>query len=89
MTFLLSACSQTKIVSKECFGFHKSDFKVVEEHDTHGGFHGDGSYYLILDCTNNKEKALKNLADWPELPLSKNLELIMYGGEKRWNNLWL
>ena len=66
----------------EHFGFAKRDFTVVEELDTHGGFHGDGSYYLILDCSNNKEQALDKVKDWNKLPLSENLNIIMYGGEK-------
>ena len=60
----------------------KKDFSVVEELDTHGGFLGDGSYYLILDCSNNKEQALEKVEGWNKLPLSENLNLIMYGGEK-------
>lgn len=67
--------------SENYAGFMKDDFVVVEEMDTHGGFHGDGTYYLILDCSQNKEKALENVKGWKELPLSKNLELIMYGDE--------
>ncbi len=66
----------------EYFGFAKKDFSVVEELDTHGGFHGDGSYYLILDCSNNEEKALKKVENWNKLPLSENLNLIMNGGNK-------
>lgn len=68
--------------TQEYFGFAKNDFSVVEELDTHGGFLGDGSYYLILDCSNNKEKSLEMIKDWNKLPLSENLNLIMYGGEK-------
>lgn len=41
----------------EHFGFQKNEFTIVEESDIHGGFHGDGSYSLILDCSTNKEKA--------------------------------
>lgn len=63
------------------FGFAKKDFSVVEELDTHGGFLGDGSYYLILDCSDNKAKALEIVKDWNKLPLSKNLNHIMYGEE--------
>lgn len=36
----------------------------------------------ILDCSGNKEKALENLSNWTQLPLSENLNLIMYGGER-------
>ncbi len=64
------------------FGFSKESFTVVEERDTHGGFHGDGSCYLILDCSNHVDAALNIAANWNQLPLSENLKLIMYGGEK-------
>ncbi len=63
----------------EHFGFAKKDFTVVEEIDTHGGFHGDGSYFLILDCSDNKDKALEKVKNWNKLPLSENLNNVMYG----------
>ena len=78
---LLSACSLFSS-QDEYLGFSKQDFTVLEEQDTHGGFHGDGSYYLILDCSDNRETALGIVDTWDELPLSENLELAMYGGEK-------
>lgn len=77
----LSSCL-TSLQPDNYFGFSKQSFVVVEEKDTHGGFVGDGAYYLILDCSDNTEDALSIVADWNELPLSENLNLIMYGGEK-------
>lgn len=77
----LSSCL-TSLLPDNYFGFYKQRFTVVEEKDTHGGFVGDGAYYLILDCSDNTEDALSIVADWNELPLSENLNLIMYGGEK-------
>lgn len=72
----------TKVTVEELFfGFSKDDFIVVDEADSHGGFHGDGSYYLILDCSENREKAVENIKGWKQLPLSSNLQLIMYGDE--------
>ena len=84
LVFLLMLKPENNYIDKttEYFGFAKNDFSVVEELDTHGGFHGDGSYYLILDCSDNKEKALKTVKEWTKLPLSENLNLIMYGGSK-------
>ncbi len=84
LLYLLSLKPTASYIGKttEYFGFAKKDFSVVEELDTHGGFLGDGSYYLILDCSNNKEQALEKVEDWNKLPLSENLNLIMYGGEK-------
>lgn len=63
------------------FGFAKKDFSVVQELDTHGGFLGYGAYYLVLDCSDNKEQALEIIDDWNKLPLSENLNTAMYGGE--------
>ena len=79
---LLNPVSKYADNSQERFGFKKKDFTVVDELDTHGGFLGDGSYYLILDCSQNREKALEKVAGWKKLPLSENLDLIMYGGNR-------
>ena len=81
ISIILSSCA-ANLQTNDYFGISKQDFTVVEEQDTHGGFHGDGSYYLVLDCSDNVETALSNVADWHQLPLSENLNLIMYGGEK-------
>ncbi len=90
LLYLLSLKPTASYISEtyEYFGFAKKDFSVVEELDTHGGFLGDGSYYLILDCSNNKEKALEKVKNWNKLPLSGNLNLIMYGGEKDSGTYW-
>ena len=79
---MLSSCSISGGLNKNYFGFNINDFTVVESKDSHGGFLGDGSYYLILDCTQNASKAHDIVKGWNELPLSENLELVMYGGEK-------
>ncbi len=74
----LTACSGEAAADKDYFGFCKKDFIVTEE----GDFKGGGSYYLILDCSKNREQAVENLSSWNKLPLSENLNLIMYGGER-------
>ena len=81
LVITLASCSINSQLD-DYFGFSKKDFTVVAEQDTHGGFHGDGSYYLILDCSNNVDDALSIVANWNQLPLSEKLNLIMYGGEK-------
>lgn len=80
--FIFSSCNTTESVQGDYFGFKSTEFIVVEERDTHGGFHGDGSYYLILDCSRNSERAHEIIQGRKELPLSNNLDLVMYGGEK-------
>ena len=78
----LSSCGLTEDALSKHFDFKTSDFTILEEKDTHGGFHGDGSYYLILDCSQNADKARSIVENWTTLPLSENLHVVMYGGEK-------
>lgn len=88
MLFAYAGCGQqnmdtsSSVAKGKYFDFHKRDFVVVEEADTHGGFHGDGTYYIILDCSDDQEQALSIVADWETLPLSENLELMLYGGTR-------
>ena len=77
---LLCCFSYCSSIHKK-MGFNKSSFVIVEEEDTHGGFLGDGTYYLILDCSQNADKARKKVKNWTPLPLSDNLQIAMYGGE--------
>lgn len=77
-----TGCSNGPSAQGDYFGFSKKDFILIEESDTHGGFHGDGWYRLILDCSENREQALENVSSWKKFPLSENLDLLLYGGEK-------
>ena len=79
---LLTSCNIAGSGQTDYFGFKTSVFTVLEETDTHDGFYGDGSYYLILDCSEETEQAAELIKDWTLLPLTENLELVMYGGEK-------
>ena len=59
---VLSSCDLLLDIADEnrhalYMGFDKSDYTVVKEEDTHGGFHGDGDYYLVVDCSSDPEKA--------------------------------
>ena len=73
----LSSCAFDS-QSDNYFGFSKQIFTVVEEQETHEGWLGDGSYYLVLDCVNNPDAALCIVSNWKRLPLSENLNRIMY-----------
>ena len=63
---------------EEFFGFDPDAFIVVDQQDSHGGFHGDGQLYLILDCSENPEQARELVVDWKPFPLSDTLQLAMY-----------
>ena len=55
---------------------------VVSSGDSHGGFHGDGALMVKFDCTQISDSVIQQLDSWNTLPLSENLQLIMYGGTK-------
>lgn len=63
-------------------GIKMPDDSIIECVDTHGGFHGDGDTYLKikLDGKGTEKAILKIKNNWRPLPLSENLNLIMYGG---------
>lgn len=78
---LLSACSLFENRDTDYFGFEPADFAIVKQEDTYG-FFGDGTHYLILDCSQNADQAQEIVKDWKTFPLAENLQLVMYGGEK-------
>lgn len=82
LLLLLKPVSNYTDITTPYFGFTKKDFSVVDELEDYGGFPADGSHYLILDCSTNKQKALDIIKDWKKLPLSENLNIVMFGGEK-------
>ena len=67
LLLLLKPINNYTDITTPYFGFTKKDFSVIEELDTHGGFQGEGSHYLILDCSDNKEKALEIVREWKKL----------------------
>ena len=73
----LTSCNTVGNGQTDYFGFKTSEFTVVDEKDTHGGFHGDGDYYLILDCSEKTEQAAERIKDWSPLPLTENLQRVM------------
>ena len=71
----------TGYLYREC-GINENKCELVSKTDSHGGFHGDGTYSAVYDCTACKDYILKIVQKWNRFPLSENLELILYGGEK-------
>jgi hypothetical protein len=54
--------------------------------DLHSGFHGDGIMYTTIKVKDEAaEKLYTEITEsnsWRELPLSENIQLIMYSGSK-------
>lgn len=64
--------------------------KIVTYRDDHGGLHGDGTTFAIIDFgkENMKDKYKEN-KEWKPLPLTENLEILNYGSKtgEEWNRL--
>lgn len=83
---ILTACSSSnneiksisKVLGIDCFGG-----TISQSIDSHGGFHGDGTFYLELKYDDEKGKAvvhaIEETTDWEKLPLTDNLRTALYG----------
>ena len=60
-----------------------SNGEIIEHIDTHGGIHGDGETYAEIIFTDDSfESKIKDHDGWRELPLSENVQRIIYGSNK-------
>lgn len=81
----LSACSSKASYQEYVQDFCDLDISgstIISGYDTHGGFLGDGALMVKFDCTEISDSVLPQLENWNELPLTENLQLIMYGGTR-------
>ena len=81
LTMLLIGCNRKGVEGDAYLTYIKEKFTIVKEEDTHGGFHGDGMYFLELDCSDEKENALELVSGWKKVPFSQNIEIMLYGGD--------
>lgn len=94
LTVMLSGCTALYVLFtpfeelshveyvQELSGLDITDSVIVREEDSHGGFLGDGSLIVEFDCSELSDSVLEQTKHWNSLPLSENLQLIMYGGTK-------
>lgn len=80
--FILTGClsrSASQYVKHE-IGLNVSNCILIDDTDSHGGFHGDGERTIVFNCSNTT--MLDQVGSWNNLPLSNNLDIMMYGGIK-------
>ncbi len=72
--FLMCSCEwigfsseSLKEVASEHLNMSLDEATVLEEWDTHGGFHGDGDTFVKLSCSDGFEQQLGS--EWKALPL--------------------
>lgn len=78
---ILFPIKTNEYIQKE-IGLDISSCNILKDEDTHGGFLGDGTYFLIANCSNNKENILSQISHWKNFPLTQKLEWVVYGYEK-------
>ena len=85
---ILSACSSyspNKYISNQ-LGIDIPGDIMIKLTDTHGGFHGDGTTYTKIEFTDKNAETIsttiKENGNWNSLPLSENLQLMLYGGTR-------
>lgn len=84
----INACSSSDFSEEvsEQIGLDVSSGKEMKVSDTHGGFHGDGITYGVLEFSDDKlEQKIKEDDRWKELPLDKGAETLAYGTKKEEN----
>ena len=88
IVFMVAGCSlgsnQDYIANQ--INIDMPDILTIEHIDDHGGFHGDGEKFakIVFDNKNglNILSQVENSNRWNEMPLTENLNIIMYGGVK-------
>ena len=55
------------------FGITQENYVTLHEQDSHGGFHGDGLYFVVIDCANNPGEIQTLTADWLPMPMPESL----------------
>ena len=68
LPYLLSDNSVHKQIKKE-FRIDVSNCKKVKSIDNHGGFHGDGVLFAVLDCLKDKDNIIDQIKEWNTLPI--------------------
>lgn len=88
LTIIISGCSietNQDYIEKQ-INIEIPDVLNIEYMDDHGGFHGDGEKFakIVFDNKNGLDilSQIEKSNRWNKLPLTENLNLIMYGGVK-------
>ncbi len=82
MAVFLAACGPRDpkaIVSKE-LGLDVSGAAELSHFDTHGGFHGDGTAFIVLEFSDDTVlKQIQDSTQWKPFPLDDTVKTLIYG----------
>ena len=83
--FVCTGCYDIKTTEEYIYDKIKIDISsctITTEIETPVSFNGDGEYFITADCYKSRDIILNQIKNWNPLPLTNNLQLLMYGGEK-------
>ena len=84
VSLILYACgteSGQAVVSGE-LGIDVSACEVISASDTHGGFHGDGTTFIVLDCADGDVlNQIREKSGWRTFPPDDSVKALVYGIE--------
>ena len=82
LTVSMAGCSAKdshKEVSK-ALGINVEGGEELSYSDTHGGFHGDGTKYIVYSFSDETAlTSIKQSSLWAQLPLDADLNILIYG----------
>lgn len=55
---------------------------IIKSKDTHGGPHGDGQLFAVLDCSKDSNKIIEQIKEWYLLPIDDYYVKIVFDGIK-------
>ena len=77
---LFEPLTDLELLSSKLNNLDVTNGEILYFNDTHGGFLGDGECYAEVKFSNNSvSDIIKN--EWQKLPLTNNLNTVIYGGE--------
>lgn len=84
LVFCFSGCAGTGLKDDIArpLGIDISSAEVISEEDDHGGFHGDGTAFISLDCSGTDIADQINAdGNWASFPLDDTVRALVYGVE--------
>ena len=77
---LFTEQTNLELLSSKLNNLDVTNGEILYFNDTHGGFLGDGECYAEVKFLNNSVSDIIK-SEWQKLPLTNNLNTVIYGGE--------
>ena len=82
LAVLLAACGKQTVqeAASRALEIDVSAGEVLHSEDSHGGFHGDGTAYAVLQFEDGAVlEQIQESGDWKPFPLDETVQALVYG----------